>query len=170
MAWQKAQPTSQKLVGLSPLSPNRSIPGNYSEWLGALATLALPFVLAPQQRLVSLDLRFDVAEGILATRQHIFAAAGGVQRARWKRERQGTGLLLRPLIPGEYPVQLNEIRLVTSQEPSQLVQTTHQFSRNSLLRINVLVAYRNVHGCTHRKQRGIWQASDAVKILHRMMA
>jgi len=35
-------------------------------------------MLAPQQRLVSLDLRFNVAEGILAARQHIFATAGGV--------------------------------------------------------------------------------------------
>lgn len=137
--------------------------------LGALSALALPFVLAPQQSLVPLDLRFDVAEGILAARQHIFAASSGVQCARWKRDRQGTRLLIRPLIPGEYPVQLNQIRLVAFQEPSQLVQATHQLSRNSLLRINVLVAYRNVHGCTRRKQRGIWQASDAVKILHRMM-
>ena len=78
LARQKAQPTAPKLVGLSPLSPIRSIPGDNSQWLGAFAALALPFVLAPQQCLVSFDLRLDIAEGILAARQYILATAGGV--------------------------------------------------------------------------------------------
>src|SRR6266478_3829184 len=54
-------------------------PDTYTE------AFSLPFVIFAQLGLVLLHLRFQFAEGFLATSSDVDSGAGGMQRARWQR-------------------------------------------------------------------------------------
>jgi hypothetical protein len=108
------------------------------------------FVLPPQQRLVPLDLHFNFAEGSLTAGQHVFSVSRGMQRSRWQRQSQRQRPLLRSRVFREDALDLHQVRLITFQEPSELIETTHNLRCHDWLRFDVLVADRNVHGCTCR--------------------
>ena len=63
---------------------------SHSDCLGKARkrTFALPLVIAAQEGLVLLYLDFQLAEGLLAGRAYVLAAARGVQGPRWQRQVQ----------------------------------------------------------------------------------
>ena len=104
------------LASRSPASNGRTVLFN-RHW-----PLPLPFVFPAQARLVLLHLRFNFAERLLATSQHILPVSGGVQRPIRQRQRQRARLLFRSLILRKHSLQLNHVRLITLQQPVQFIQ------------------------------------------------
>lgn len=134
----------------------------------AFAAATLPFVVAAKEGLVTLDLLFDVAEGIFATSEKILAIAGGTQSTGGKDEGEGKGAFLGTLITRKDTAKLNEVGFVALEEAIELIQPAQDFRRDSLLRLQMLIADRNVHGCTFRMAWETTEGSDAARNLHRI--
>ena len=113
--------------------------------------LSLPLVFAAEQGLVFFQLSFNVTECVLASSQHIFSTADRVKRSRRQRQRQCQNLLIRSMIFRKNAVQLDQIRFITLEQFTELIQPVSYFRCYRFLRVHMLVAEGYVHVCTCRE-------------------
>ena len=101
-----------------------------------------------QNRLMLLQLAFQLAEGYLATASGIFRGARGMQRAGGQRQIQRKGVLFFPGVLRERAMQLDQIRFIAFQKTVQFRDVMRDFGLDGLVRVDVPVADRHFHNHT----------------------
>jgi hypothetical protein len=121
---------------------------------------ALPLVVFAQVGEVLFHLDSEIGESGFAGGGQVFTFAGGVERARRKRESQSKAVRFGAGQNGKNAVKLDEIGVITLQKPGYFLRAALEFFFGGGVSLYVLENDRKFHVCTCRNRAGKSEQSE----------